>query len=208
MQSVEASPGCRQAARRGSSIKRSPVDAEGWGRGPSNGKSQERKPTDAICATGRGQPAHTPTQRPPGAERKGRHKGRKTFSKPDCTDSLVGAPRYEKATPLLAPWIIQALPPLALLCPPCRCSPVAFGQCCAFMCVCYAHGACRALAVGRWVGFLESWACARGGFLDGWVSARGGWGMLQQLLAADVVRLLMGREYACTESLMNRPWLL
>eukprot|EP00955_Chlamydomonas_euryale_P035049 349964-Chlamydomonas_euryale.AAC.1 len=25
----------------------------------------------------RGQPAHTPPQRPPGAERKGRHKGRK-----------------------------------------------------------------------------------------------------------------------------------
>eukprot|EP00955_Chlamydomonas_euryale_P040789 351809-Chlamydomonas_euryale.AAC.3 len=34
----------------------------------------------------RGQPAHTPPQRPPGAERKGRHKGRKHFSKPDCTD--------------------------------------------------------------------------------------------------------------------------
>eukprot|EP00955_Chlamydomonas_euryale_P077319 362916-Chlamydomonas_euryale.AAC.1 len=33
----------------------------------------------------RGQPAHTPPQRPPGAERKGRHKGRKHFSKPDCT---------------------------------------------------------------------------------------------------------------------------
>eukprot|EP00955_Chlamydomonas_euryale_P106595 365714-Chlamydomonas_euryale.AAC.7 len=33
----------------------------------------------------RGQPAHTPPQRPPGAERKGRHKGRKKFSKPDCT---------------------------------------------------------------------------------------------------------------------------
>jgi len=33
----------------------------------------------------RGQPAHTPPQRPPGAERKGRHKGRKQFSKPDCT---------------------------------------------------------------------------------------------------------------------------
>eukprot|EP00955_Chlamydomonas_euryale_P053691 355571-Chlamydomonas_euryale.AAC.4 len=33
----------------------------------------------------RDQPAHTPPQRPPGAERKGRHKGRKQFSKPDCT---------------------------------------------------------------------------------------------------------------------------
>eukprot|EP00955_Chlamydomonas_euryale_P064126 358859-Chlamydomonas_euryale.AAC.18 len=33
----------------------------------------------------RGQPAHTPPQRPPGAERKGRHKGRKKISKPDCT---------------------------------------------------------------------------------------------------------------------------
>eukprot|EP00955_Chlamydomonas_euryale_P004003 41361-Chlamydomonas_euryale.AAC.1 len=31
------------------------------------------------------EPARTPPQRPPGAERKGRHKGRKTFSKPDCT---------------------------------------------------------------------------------------------------------------------------
>eukprot|EP00955_Chlamydomonas_euryale_P050125 354469-Chlamydomonas_euryale.AAC.1 len=27
----------------------------------------------------RGQSAHTPPQRPPGAERKGRHKGRKSF---------------------------------------------------------------------------------------------------------------------------------
>eukprot|EP00955_Chlamydomonas_euryale_P055073 356027-Chlamydomonas_euryale.AAC.1 len=27
----------------------------------------------------RGQPAHTPPQRPPGAERKRRHKGRKSF---------------------------------------------------------------------------------------------------------------------------------
>eukprot|EP00955_Chlamydomonas_euryale_P050559 354583-Chlamydomonas_euryale.AAC.1 len=33
----------------------------------------------------RGQPAHTPPQRPPGAGRKGRHKGRKQFAKPDCT---------------------------------------------------------------------------------------------------------------------------
>eukprot|EP00955_Chlamydomonas_euryale_P057520 356800-Chlamydomonas_euryale.AAC.4 len=33
----------------------------------------------------RGQLAHTPPQRPLGAERKGRHKGRKQFSKPDCT---------------------------------------------------------------------------------------------------------------------------
>eukprot|EP00955_Chlamydomonas_euryale_P103960 365534-Chlamydomonas_euryale.AAC.20 len=33
----------------------------------------------------RGQPAHTPPQRPPGAGRKGRNKGRKQFSKPDCT---------------------------------------------------------------------------------------------------------------------------
>eukprot|EP00955_Chlamydomonas_euryale_P065637 359295-Chlamydomonas_euryale.AAC.8 len=31
----------------------------------------------------RGQPAHTPPQRPLGAARKGRHKGRKQFSKPD-----------------------------------------------------------------------------------------------------------------------------
>eukprot|EP00955_Chlamydomonas_euryale_P026051 274542-Chlamydomonas_euryale.AAC.1 len=33
----------------------------------------------------RGQPARTPPQRPPGAQRKGRHKGRKQFSKPDYT---------------------------------------------------------------------------------------------------------------------------